>query len=240
MIVAYLGWRVTLTQRSAAEDLLNPRPEWAERPRGEVRLGRAAGSRTTGSERRVDDRQLSALAVSVQRGDRRSFKKLVDALTRTLIAMAYRYTHDWEWARDLTQETWIKVYQRIQGYDPERSFRSWLYAVHRNGCLTHLRKSWVRLEQSAQGELIGDGRPTASRDNPEEEVMRREFHRQLIAALGTLGESQRQVFVRVDLEGNDQKEVARALGMKHSTLRTTLHFARKRLASVLREVEGAA
>lgn len=188
----------------------------------------------------MDDRQLSALAVSVQRGDRRNFKKLVDALTRTLIAMAYRYTRDWEWARDLTQETWLKVHQRIHSYDPERSFRSWLYAIHRNGCLSHLRKAWVRLEQPAQGEEVGDGRPAVAREDPEEEMMRREFHRQLVAALGTLGESQRQVFVRVDLEGNDQRDVARALGMKHSTLRTTLHFARKRLANVLREAEGTA
>jgi RNA polymerase sigma factor (sigma-70 family) len=77
----------------------------------------------------------------------------------------------------------------------------------------------------------------ASPDDPEEEMERREFHDRIINALGHLSESQRQVFVRVDLEHGDQKTVAESLGLKPGTLRATLHFARKRLATVLREME---
>ena len=58
-----------------------------------------------------------------------------------------------------------------------------------------------------------------------------------MVALGHLSESQRQVFLRVDLEQGDQKRVAQALGIKFATLRTTLHFARKRVAAALREME---
>ena len=58
-----------------------------------------------------------------------------------------------------------------------------------------------------------------------------------MVALVHLSESQRQVFLRVDLEQGDQKTVAQALGIKSGTLRTTLHFARKRMAAVLREME---
>lgn len=59
----------------------------------------------------------------------------------------------------------------------------------------------------------------------------------MLSGLRQLSESQRQVFVRVDLEGIDQKEVADALGIKFTTLRTTLHFARKRLAAILGPME---
>ncbi len=58
-------------------------------------------------------------------------------------------------------------------------------------------------------------------------------------ALGRLSESQRQVFARVDIEGRDQQEVARELGVKYATLRTTLHFARRRVAETLSEMESA-
>ena len=74
-------------------------------------------------------------------------------------------------------------------------------------------------------------------DDPGREVERREFHERLLVALAELSESQRQVFLRVDLEQSDQREVARALGIKAGTLRATLHYARKRLAATLRQME---
>ncbi len=74
-------------------------------------------------------------------------------------------------------------------------------------------------------------------DDPEADLERREFHERLVVAMGYLSESQRQVFLRVDVEQGDQKTVAASLGIKFNTLRTTLHFARKRMAAVLREME---
>jgi RNA polymerase sigma factor (sigma-70 family) len=72
----------------------------------------------------------------------------------------------------------------------------------------------------------------------EAEMERREFHERVMAAAAArLSETQRQVFLRVDVEQNDQKEVAKAMGIRFGTLRTTLHFARKRMAIALREME---
>jgi RNA polymerase sigma-70 factor (ECF subfamily) len=184
----------------------------------------------------LEERDLRALALAFREGDQRSFRILVDSLSRTLMAMAYRYTGDWEWARDLTQDTWVKIHRRIGRWDPHRSFSAWLYAVHRNGCLDHLRRGWVRHETTPGEEVIARVHGAAP-DNPEEDLERREFHDRLTEALGHLSESQRQVFLRVDLEQGDQKAVAEALGIKFGTLRATLHFARKRLATVLRDME---
>jgi RNA polymerase sigma-70 factor (ECF subfamily) len=185
----------------------------------------------------VDENDYGALAIAYQRGDRRSFERLVKSLTRPLIAMAYRYTGDWEWARDLTQETWLKVHRRIRDYDPARSFRAWLFTIHRNGCLDHLRRAWVRCESAPGEEALAEVCDVSKTGNPDDDLERSEFHRRLLAAIGGLSESQRQVFVRVDLEQCDQREAARSLGMKFGTLRATLHFARKRLADTLRRME---
>jgi len=187
----------------------------------------------------LDERDLRALATAVKEGDEGSFRVLVDSLSRTLMAMAYRFTGDWEWARDLTQESWVKVHQQISRWDPDRSFSAWLYAIHRNGCLDHLRRGWVRYESTPGDEVISR-LSGADPHDPAEDLERREFHERLVAALGHLSESQRQVFLRVDLEQGDQKAVARSLGIKAGTLRTTLHFARRRVAIVLREMEERA
>lgn len=179
---------------------------------------------------------MKAWAARFRDGDQASFKKLVDGLTRTLIAMAYRYTGDWEWARDLTQETWIRVHQQIQRYEPERSFLSWLHAVHRNGCLDHARRSWVRQESSYGADALARLGGEAP-ENPARDVERLEFREQVLRATGDLSESQRQVFVRVDLEQGEQAQVARDLGIRPGTLRTTLHFARRKVAEALNALE---
>lgn len=185
----------------------------------------------------VEDTDLSALALASQRGDERSFERLVRILTRPLIAVAYRYTGDWEWARDLTQETWIRVHESIDRYEPGRPFHTWLYAIHRNGCLSHLRKAWVRRETASAGATVRGLSSGSDGVDPEDELDRRDFQRRVIVALAQLSESQRQVFTRVDIEQADQREVAEALGMNFSTLRATLHFARKRMAKILRRTE---
>ena len=187
----------------------------------------------------MDERDLTTWAIAFREGDERSFTKLVDALTRTLIAMAYRYTGDWEWARDLTQETWIRVHERIGQFDRERSFTSWLHSVHRNRCLDHLRRPWVRRESTPGPQALAELTGPAP-DDPAADLERREFHERVLVAAGRLSESQRQVFVRVDLEQNGQAEVARDMGIRPGTLRTTLHFARKRVAAALNAMEEGA
>jgi len=179
---------------------------------------------------------LNALAIAFQEGDTRSFRVLVESLSRTLMAMAYRYTEDWEWARDLTQDTWIKVHGQIGRWEPGRSFSAWLHAIHRNGCLDHLRRGWVKHETTPGDEVVARMKG-GTEAGPHEELERREFHERLIAAAGQLSETQRQIFVRVDLEQGDQRAVAEAMGIKFGTLRATLHFARKRVATALREME---
>jgi RNA polymerase sigma-70 factor, ECF subfamily len=184
----------------------------------------------------VDEQTLTAWALRAREGDERGFRSLVDALTRTLIAMAYRYTGDWEWARDLTQETWIRVHQHLDRYDADRSFVTWLYAVHRNGCLDHARRAWVRHEAPMDAARVARLAGAAS-DDPSAEAERGEFRERVLAAATHLSRSQRAVFVGVDVDQRDQAGVARELGMEPGNLRTTLHFARKRMARILRSTD---
>lgn len=179
------------------------------------------------------------LAARAREGDEAAFRALVEGLTRTLMATAFRYTGDWEWARDLTQDTWVRVYRKLDRWDPKRSFTVWLYALHRNRCLDHLRRSWVRLEEPAEPDRV-ERLPAGESDDPLARLERREFRRRVLAAAGELSPSQREVFLRVDAEDRDQREVAEALGIRYGTLRVTQHAARKRVAELLRPEEGMA
>jgi RNA polymerase sigma-70 factor (ECF subfamily) len=185
----------------------------------------------------VDDARLSELARKVQGGDRTCFRFLVEAETRRLIAMAYRYTRDWETARDLSQDTWLKVHRQLPSYDPQRSFRAWLTAIHRNHCLTHVKTSAGR-EQSTSNEELLHLSPAVEGGDPLEHLQRRELAARLGAAMARLSERQLRVFAFVELEQVSREEASRALGMKPATLRATLHFARRRLARWIRRMEN--
>ena len=89
----------------------------------------------------MDDARLNESARAHRAGDLSALRPLVQTLTRPLIAMAYRYVGDWESARDLTQDTWLRVHRSIQRWNPSRPFRPWVVAIHRTTCLDHLRQA---------------------------------------------------------------------------------------------------
>jgi RNA polymerase sigma-70 factor (ECF subfamily) len=172
---------------------------------------------------------MDELARAARDGDRETFHQLVDLLSRPLIAAAYRYTGDWDGARDLAQETWLRVWRHLPTYDHPRPFRAWVFAIHRNVCLSDLRRRSRHPEDATPDEDLARLSPAVEPDTLDDAT----FADRLRLALPALSPSQREVFVRVDLEQGSQADVAHALGMQPTTLRTTLHFARQRLARLL-------
>jgi RNA polymerase sigma-70 factor (ECF subfamily) len=164
------------------------------------------------------------------------FRRLVEENSRGLIALAYRYVGDWETARDITQDTWITVHQQWRRYDPSRPLLPWLRQIQRNACVSWLRRASLRRELPAAATPADRPDPSPAAD-AEHGVTRRELAEAMRRALGRLTESQRRVFALVDLEQVDQREAASRLGLTFATLRSTLHFARRRLAARLRELE---
>ncbi|HSG29476.1 MAG TPA: sigma-70 family RNA polymerase sigma factor [Candidatus Krumholzibacterium sp.] len=165
-----------------------------------------------------------------------AFRLIVERMNRPLLAIAYRYCLDWDQAGDLCQETWLRVYQRSSTYDPARSFRNWLLTVHRNVCVSHLRLAARRrtlCENGAAGSISGPSGP----EDPSIGVEKAEFAARIRGAVSRLTDMQRTVFSCVDLEQRSPGEACAILGMNPSTLRVTLHNARKRLASILRKTE---
>jgi RNA polymerase sigma-70 factor (ECF subfamily) len=185
----------------------------------------------------VDEAELRTLALAAQEGDERAFEALVRRLTRSLVALAFRYTSDWDAAGDLAQETWIRVYRSLGRWDPKRPFTGWLHTIHRNVCRDHVRRPWERRQESRPVERIQRLEAPGSHA-PDALLEAREFRERVMEAARGLSPSQQEVFLRVDVEEEDQRTVARELGIRYGTLRVTLHTARRRLAEWLRTLEG--
>ncbi len=156
---------------------------------------------------------------------------------KPFLAMAYRYTFDWESAKDVCQDTWLRVYEKISMYDGRVPFERWLFAVHRNICLNFLRKRKRRREvgpgtgETAQDSFVS--RETA----PDKRAELSQARERILEAAAKLPDRQRTVFAMIDLEQMTIDEAAGILGVKPVSIRTNLHHGRKRIAGILRGSE---
>ena len=166
-----------------------------------------------------------------------AFEILVGKYARLLLAMAYRYTFDWESAKDICQETWLKVYKKISGYDGRVPFERWLFAVHRNVCLSFLRKRKRRREIAVDALEAGPDRFVSPEVGPDRRAELAQARERILEAASVLPERQRAVFAMIDLEQMTIREVAGILGLKTVSIRTNLFHARKKIAGILRGSE---
>ncbi len=160
------------------------------------------------------------------------FKDLVDRYAKTLLSMAYRYTFDWDSAKDVCQDTWLRVYEKISVYDGRVPFERWLFAVHRNVCLDFLRKRKRRKEMILDQDIhISPGA------GPDHHAEFSEARKMILDAASHLPDRQRTVFAMIDLEQMTIDEAAGIIGIKPVSIRTNLYHARKRIAGFLRGSE---
>ena len=173
---------------------------------------------------------ISTMEESGARSDR--FAALVARHSRSLLGMAYRYTFDWESAKDLCQDTWLRTYEKISMYDGRVPFERWLFAVHRNICISFLRKRKRRAEVPAVVDMF------ESREaGPDRRAELSRMRERILEAASRLPDRQRTVFAMIDLEERTVGETADTMGIKPVSVRTNLFHARKRVAGILRETE---
>ena len=165
------------------------------------------------------------------------FETLVTRYAKPLLAMAYRFTFDWESAKDVCQDTWLRVYEKISMYDGRVPFERWLFAVHRNVCLSFLRKRKRRREDGPGASETAQDRFVSRETAPDKGAELAQTRERILEAASNLPDRQRAVFAMIDLEQMTIDEAAGILGIKPVSIRTNLYHARKRIAGILRGSE---
>ena len=202
-------------------------PQSANRGPGETAL-RDRG--TVGDARLVED---------ARRGDRDAFGELVARYERRLIRVILRFVPDVEQARDLAQETFLRVYRRLDQFDSSRRFGPWLFRIGVNLTLDYLRKRKRRVKWSLFTDAQGERQPDPSVPDPRQKL---DLSQEVRAVMEQLPEKYRSVLVLRDLENFSNSEIAAILNRKEATIRWRLAEARKQFKSlwVARMGESAA
>lgn len=177
------------------------------------------------------------LARDALAGSEAAYRDLVARYATPAVNFIYRFIRDRALAEDLAQEGFLRVYQRLNTYDPQRKFSSWFFQVLRNLTIDYLRVN--RVPTASLDELEEEGHRGAAVDresvSPEQAAQQGELASAMAAALSRIRPEYREVVVLRYQEGLTHPEIAEILGLPSGTVKTYLHRARKELAEILSE-----
>jgi RNA polymerase sigma-70 factor (ECF subfamily) len=170
------------------------------------------------------------LVEAARAGDDSAFAELVFRYERKLLRVIGRLVHDHELARDLAQETFWKVYHRLDRFDTARRFGPWLFRVGLNLCLDQLRRPGARCGRHESIERSRDSRGFDILDPDPRE--RQDLVQEVQHVLSRLPLPLRTILVLRDLEGFSTAEVAAIVGRQEATIRWRLARARNQFRSI--------
>jgi RNA polymerase sigma-70 factor (ECF subfamily) len=186
------------------------------------------------------DARLTVEAQFLERlkaGEATAFNELVQERSSEVYALLYRLTEDAEEARDLTQETFLRVFQSIERFRGDADLKTWIYRIAINQARNRWR--WWRrrrrdstlsldAEEGQSGQLVAAHLKSTGAD-PEQDALARERESALRSALRSLRHSYRETVILRDVEGLSYEEIAAALEISVGTVKSRLSRGRLEL-----------
>ena len=184
------------------------------------------------------DEQLVERALA---GDREAFGEVVRRWERKIYALAYGILGSVEDARDASQETFIAAYRNLQGFRGEARVSSWLHRIAVNQCITRQRRARVRAETGLEDEVESSGEgflKTPAGESPARASESRQRAEAVRRAVASLPQELREVVLMKEFEELTFQEIADALQVPLSTVKSRLYTALKQLRMRLEKFQS--
>ncbi len=171
--------------------------------------------------------------LQAQQGSDEAFTNLVETYQKHVYNLCYRMLGEPESAEDAAQETFLRAFQHIHRYDSKRPFATWLLSIAAHYCIDRLRRRKFSMASIDQDEEEGGFElPDADAPNPESEVVHNEQREQIQGLLRRLDSVDRAAIVLRYWNDCSEAEIAEALNLTVSAVKSRLHRARRELAGL--------
>ena len=173
-----------------------------------------------------DSSDLVASIRAARDGDSRAFEEIMLATERRVASLAWHILGDAEEVKEALQETFLRVFRHLRGYDESRDFFGWLYRIAVNVCRdldSRRRRRWffVPLEHAAGAHVA------------EEDFVKKDDVARLMRAIDTLPQKERFAIILRDIEEMPTEEVAAILGSSPATVRVQISNARAKIRKIM-------
>lgn len=162
-----------------------------------------------------------------QKGDTDAFTKLVDAYHVAVYNLCFRMLGDHFEAEDASQETFMRAYKSMKSYDTKRSFSTWILSIAAHYCIDQLRKKRLNITHFEDNPYQDYPDPGP---NPEVSLAKSEQQKRIRSLLSTLSETDRAAVIMFYWYEFSYEEIANALNLSISAVKSRLHRARTKLA----------
>jgi len=186
-------------------------------------------------------RDECALIQRCKDGDLSAFDELVRQYERQVYNFAYRLTHNYDDANDISADAFIKIYNAIESFRGDANFSTWLFRIVTNLYLDWRKRSkahmnipldeYIDLEESSVTRQIEDPSP-----GPLELLEAGERFQVLERAINDLPDYQRVMVILYHTQGQSYEEIAQIIGLPIGTVKSRLNRARLALRKKLEPV----
>jgi RNA polymerase sigma-70 factor (ECF subfamily) len=185
----------------------------------------------------LPESDLTPVIRRAQKGDRAAFDQIVEQHYAGVFALLCKWTGNWHDAEDLTQEAFLRAYKYLNSFRPGENFRSWLYRIALNQAHDfHHDRRQARQTESLENTLEEHLRFDAS---TVQDLERKQALETIYRLLPQFTPRERSVFVLKTMEGMENDEIARVLGISQTTVRRFYGLARKKILNALKsDVRG--
>ncbi|PHR99764.1 MAG: RNA polymerase subunit sigma-70 [Blastopirellula sp.] len=177
----------------------------------------------------VDD---SLVIDQVLAGESSSYSLLVRKYQNRLFNTLVQILGSREDAEDVVQEAFVQAYVKLDTFQGNSTFYTWLYRIAFNIAISLRRKKRPVLSVDQGRELAGE-EPVDSTEAPDQRMQREESISQVHQALHQLSEEHRSILVLREIEGTDYEQISEILDLPIGTVRSRLHRARLQLKDQL-------
>ena len=178
----------------------------------------------------VDTVRLDGIIEGCKEGKEDSQRRLYELYAKRMIAVCLRYTDDYETARDLMHDGFIKVFGHIGEYSGTGSFEGWLRRIFVNISLDHIRKRVENIDIDKVEYLL-------DQSDDDWEIDSDISIDDIFEAIKQLPEVARTIFNMFNLDGYSIKEICNELNMTSEAVRSQHCRAKEKLRKILKTKE---
>lgn len=173
----------------------------------------------------MDEKNIIARCLN---GEGEAFEMMVSKYQSQILHFAWNILGDKDEAKDVTQDSFLRSYLGLPGFDMEKSFKTWLYAIAYNRCMDKIREKRSRMSfiDKAKSEPWLSGKMNRSEK-------RFEDSEHFGSILQKLNEKERSALSLRLNEGYLSREIAEILGCKESTVRVYILNAKRKIKRIL-------